>query len=91
MCFDILDAVQMRSEEWKADDAMLKAKQAKLKRVIEWTKTQERVFKDIIMSHSTCGSCSMSLDLSVSNGATTDWHGPLILKCRHCRVKYAEE
>ncbi|KAI4276061.1 MAG: hypothetical protein LQ337_002763 [Flavoplaca oasis] len=90
MCFDILDAVQMRSEEREDDDAALKAKQAKLKRVIEWTKTQERVFKDII-ARSSCGSCARPLDLSVSNGATTDWHGPLIVKCRHCRIKYAEE
>ena len=91
MCFDILDTVQMRSEEREADDAMLKAKQAKLKRVIEWTKTQERVFKEIIVARSTCGSCLRPLDLSVSNGATTDWHGHLIVKCRHCRIKYAEE
>ncbi|KAL8890186.1 MAG: hypothetical protein Q9215_002616, partial [Flavoplaca cf. flavocitrina] len=57
MCFDILDAVQMRSEEREDDDAALKAKQAKLKRVIEWTKTQERVFKEVIVAHSNCSSC----------------------------------
>lgn len=90
MCFDVLDAVQMRSEEREFDGQKVKALDAKLKRVIEWTKTQERVFKSVIEARTTCPACSRPLDLSVSNGATRDWHGPLIVRCRQCRFKFAE-
>lgn len=90
MCFDVLDAVQMRSEEREFDELRVKAPDAKLKRVIEWTKTQERVFKSLIEVRTNCPACSRPLDLSVSNGATTDWQGPLIVRCRRCRAKFSE-
>ncbi|KAL8757209.1 MAG: hypothetical protein Q9199_002394 [Rusavskia elegans] len=64
MCFDVLDAVQMRSEEREFDGQKFKALDAKLKRVIEWTKTQERVFKSVIEARTTCSACSRPLDLS---------------------------
>ncbi|KAL8847305.1 MAG: hypothetical protein Q9221_007650 [Calogaya cf. arnoldii] len=89
MCFDVLDAVQMRSEERDFDNDRLKGVDAKLKRVIEWTKTQERVFKNLLEKDAICGSCSRALDVTLSNGATTDWQGPLIVQCRHCRAKLA--
>ncbi|KAL8654319.1 MAG: hypothetical protein Q9226_003481 [Calogaya cf. arnoldii] len=89
MCFDVLDAVQMRSEERDFDNDRLKGVDAKFKRVIEWTKAQERVFKSLLEQSTACANCSRSLEVSVSNGATTGWQGPLIVKCRHCRAKLA--
>ncbi|KAI4108609.1 MAG: hypothetical protein LQ339_002125 [Xanthoria mediterranea] len=93
MCFDVLDAVQMWREERDIHEPrVVKAPDdAKLKRVIEWTKTQERVFKSIVESNASCPTCLRALHLSVSNGATTDWHGPLIVKCRQCRARFTAD
>ncbi|CAO1603877.1 hypothetical protein XANCAGTX0491_007453 [Xanthoria calcicola] len=92
MCFDVLDAVQMWREEREIHGPRVKApNDAKLKRVIEWTKTQERVFKSIVESNASCPTCLRALHLSVSNGATNDWHGPLIVKCRQCRARFTAD
>lgn len=93
LCFDVLSEVQRQNSE-RANNGItsivINAREARLKRVMEWTKTQEQGFKHITLANSTCQNCVRPLDLSVSNGATTDWHGPFIVKCRHCRFKYLE-
>lgn len=93
MCFDVLDATQMWREEREVHESrVVKAPDdAKLKRVIEWTKTQERVFKNVVENNASCPTCLRPLHLSVSNGATNDWHGPLIVKCRHCRARFTAD
>ncbi|KAL8992660.1 MAG: hypothetical protein Q9169_006931 [Polycauliona sp. 2 TL-2023] len=79
MSFDFLDAVLKDSEE-----RAYKAIEPKLIRVVEWTKLQERVMKTITEMTVTCSTCSTRLDLTMSNGETTEWYGPLIVKCRNC-------
>ncbi|KAL9626246.1 MAG: hypothetical protein Q9204_007460 [Flavoplaca sp. TL-2023a] len=90
MCFDLLDTVRTRREEPEINDAIPQEKLMRLKRVIKWTKVQEQGFKQIALADSTCRNCSRPMDFTVGNGATSDWHGPFIIKCRHCRLKFME-
>ncbi|KAL8992659.1 MAG: hypothetical protein Q9169_006930 [Polycauliona sp. 2 TL-2023] len=90
LCFDVLSVVQKQDSQRSAYYDLITAREARLKRVTEWTKTQEQGFKQIVLSTANCNRCSRPLDLSVANGATSDWRGPFIVKCRHCRHKYVE-
>ncbi|KAL8671910.1 MAG: hypothetical protein Q9168_003603 [Polycauliona sp. 1 TL-2023] len=73
MCFDVLWVVQKQNSERAVYSEVISAREARFHRVTEWTKTQEKGFKQIVLANTVCGQCARPLDLSVANGATTDW------------------
>ncbi|KAL8785822.1 MAG: hypothetical protein Q9213_003129 [Squamulea squamosa] len=89
LCFDVLSEVQKQNNEREPYNVAIEAREARFQRIKDWVQTQERAFKELISHKITCRNCMRPLELTVTNGATTDWRGPFTIKCKACKSKCA--
>ncbi|KAL8771541.1 MAG: hypothetical protein Q9209_002983 [Squamulea sp. 1 TL-2023] len=90
ICFDVLDAVQMKNEERELGNPIIKDTCEDLEKATEWNLTLVRLFKEFLAQNNTCRNCGWALEISVTNGPAAQWRLPIVMKCRRCRVRYME-